>query len=201
VALAGCETTPVSPSAEDNGAQNLSADLYVQKDNKSFRIKSELTIINPEAIRLELRTTVDVPLATIVLTTDKIQYILFHDKKFYSGKPGPHALDPLFPLSVDAKTLVEILEEVKVPGSSCTSDDGTLSSCAGQINGSAFSANWSKRGVAGPLSGRASKIVLELPDRHVSLKFYITDWQRNISNAEHMLSLKVPSGFSSFSTP
>jgi hypothetical protein len=200
--LTGCGTTETKPVIiNPNAPQSFSSDLYVERDGKSYKIKSDIVIVNPRAIRLDMRTTLDLPLASIVLTDQKIDYALYRDKKFYTGRPGPHALDPVFPLAVDVKTLNEILQQKKITGAKCEVDDLGPLSCSGQAGSTTFNVSWSKRQTSGPLAGRASKIVLDLPQRHVSLRFYLNDWQHDVPNAEHLLSLQTPSGFTTLSTP
>ena len=121
--------------------------------------------------------------------------------KFYSGKPGPRALDPVFPLSVDVKTLNEILQQKEISGAQCEKDQMGPLTCRGQTGSTPFVASWSKRQSSGPMAGRASKVVLELPTRHVSLKFYFNDWHQDVPNAERLLTLQTPSGFTTLSTP
>jgi len=198
----GCGTGEVNPTLDkSSGAQSFSSDLYVERDGKSYKVKSDMILVNPKAMRLDLRTTLDLPLASIVLTDQKINYLLYRDKKSYSGVPGPHALDPVFPLSVDVSTLNEILQQKEITGAHCERDGQGLASCNGSVGATQFKVTWSKRPTSGPLAGRASKIILELPQRHVSLRFYLNDWQRNLPDAEHFLSLQTPPGFTSLSTP
>jgi hypothetical protein len=143
----------------------------------------------------------DFPLATILLSKTKIEYLLYHDKKYYSGRPGPHALDPVFPLAVDVRHLLNLLNEIKNPGDNCKSDQEGLSSCSGLSASTPYTINWSKRKTSGPLAGRAAKIVLELPENEATLKFFLTDWRKDVPNAERLLVLKVPAGFRSLPVP
>ena len=173
----------------------------MEKPSQNFKIKSEINIINDHAVRIDLMTTMDLPLASIVLTDNSIDYLLYRAKKHYSGKPGPHALDPVFPMAIDAKHLINLLNEQKNPDDKCDSDENGLTLCSGVTGQTAYVVSWTKRKDSGPLAGRASKIVLELPQRQVSLKFYITDWQKNKSDAERLLALKIPEGYRSYSVP
>jgi hypothetical protein len=163
-----------------------------------------MSLVSDEAVRLDVTTTLDLPLASIVLTDKKIEYALYRDKKFYSGRPNSHALDPVFPLTIDVDTLSAILTEQAPPDAQCQATD-EVRQCTGKTGDGtskvAYKVSWTKRGIAGPLSGRSTRILLELPERHVSLKFILTGWQKNVSNAERLLTLQVPAGFKTFSVP
>ena len=179
----------------------MSADLFVERQSKSYKLKAEINVIRENAVRLDLMTGLDLMLATIILTDSKIEYVLYRDKKYYSGKPNPHALDPVFPLAIDVMALTNILYERTTPGDCELDLSGFPKQCRGVAGKTPYNVTWSKRLTAGPLAGRASKIVLDLPQRQVSLKFYFNDLKKNIGNAERLLSLQVPAGFKSMPVP
>lgn len=207
--LSGCPSAPTKseaelqglPSAEMNTPQNLSGTLFVERENKGYKLKNDINIIGADAVRMDVTTSLDLPVAAILLTNEKIQYVLYREKRFYSGKPNPHALDPVFPLTIDADTLVKILREEKPPGDKCEVENGYLSRCEGRAGSLDYNVAWSNRKGAGPLAGRASKMVLNLPSEKISLRFYFSDWQKNVSNAQRFLSLEVPPGFKTISVP
>jgi hypothetical protein len=60
---------------------------------------------------------------------------------------------------------------------------------------------WSKRSQAGQWAGKATRIELSIPDRKVSLKFYLTAIQKNVSDLDKMSVLQIPQGFQSFPVP
>jgi hypothetical protein len=175
--------------------------MFVEKENKGYKLKTDINIVNSHAVRMDISTTLDLPEASIVLTEDKVEYLLYRQKKFYSGKANPHSLDPVFPLAVDADTLVKILTEEKPKGDQCEVENGFLTQCLGKVGDLEYRVEWSKRKDSGPLAGRASKVVLDLPEQKLSLRFYFSDWQKNVSNAERFLTLQVPPGFRTISTP
>jgi hypothetical protein len=198
----GCGTAQKKNAETTFAPQSFESTLVVDNAGKSYKLKADVSLINPKAVRLDVTNTLDLPLAAVVLTESRIEYVLYRDKKFYSGKANPHALDPVFPLTVDAETLENILSErLPSPSSVCETDGDVLKSCHGRTGETAYQVEWSKRESTGPLSGRASKITLELPERHVSLKFYLTDWQKNMSNAERFLALRIPPGFKNYPVP
>jgi hypothetical protein len=174
----------------------------VEKEIHTYHLKAEITIFGPAALRLDVRTTLDLPVASIVLTDKKIQYALYRNHAFYSGVPSPHALDPVFPLTVNAATLVQVLKEQRVTGAQCELDgDKNLSSCQGKAGDTTFMVKWSKRQSSGPLAGRATKILLELPQSKISLRFYVNDLHRDVSNAERSQTIEVPADFRRLSVP
>ncbi|MDZ4678725.1 MAG: hypothetical protein SGI74_14605 [Oligoflexia bacterium] len=178
-----------------------SANLFVERNGKSYKLKSDIYVLSGKTVRLDVTTTLDLPLASVLLNDQKIEYVLYRDKKYYSGKPNPHALDPVFPLSIDASTLISLLNEQSIKNAQCKTEAGFTSECAGSVGGAQYIVRWEKRATTGLLAGRATKVILELPQRHVALKFYYTNWQKTVSNAERLMVLQVPEGFQSFSVP
>ncbi len=191
----------ISTSPLHNPSQGLSANLFVERNGKSYKLKSEIFILNSSTVRLDVTTTLDLPLASVLLTDQKIEYVLYRDKKYYSGKPNSKALDPVFPLSIDAATLISLLREENMKGAQCKSESGVIAQCAGAVGEAQYVIQWDKRVTTGPMAGRATKVTLELPKRQVVLKFYFTNWQKSVSNAERLMVLQVPEGFKSFSVP
>jgi len=181
--------------------QGLSATLFVEKENHGYKLKADINVVNDHAVRMDVNTSLDLPEASIILTQNKIEYLLYQQKKYYSGRPNSHALDPVFPMSIDADTLVKVLKEEKPVGSQCEQENGYLTQCTGKAGALNYRVTWSKRKDSGPLAGRASKMVIDIAEENISLRFYFSDWQKNVSNAERFLSLQVPPGFKTFSTP
>jgi hypothetical protein len=205
VFIAGCATTSNKnggTATEGIGSsQGFSSSLFVDKNGKSYKLKSEIYILDNRMVRLDVTTTLDLPLASVLLGENKIEYVLYRDKKYFVGRPNPNALDPVFPLSIDAPTLISILREEKIKNAQCDETGDVVSECRGAVGGTQYVVKWEKRASSGPMAGRAMKISLELPGRHVGLKFYFTGWQKSVSNAERLMVLQVPPGFQSFSVP
>jgi hypothetical protein len=200
----GCNTSPVKPAekaSDISSPQSLSGTLFVEHENKGYKLKTDINIVNAHALRMDISTSLDLPEASIVLTEEKVEYLLYREKKYYSGRASPHSLDPVFPLAVDADTLVKILLEEKPNGDQCEVENGFLTQCLGKVGELEYRVTWTKRQGSGPLAGRASKMVLDLPAQKLSLRFYFSEWQKNVSNAERFLTLQVPPGFRSLSTP
>ncbi|MCC6277831.1 MAG: hypothetical protein IT289_07960 [Oligoflexia bacterium] len=191
----------MSKGIQVKGPQALSSTLYVEREGKTYKLKSDIYILSPKAIRIDVTSTVDLPLASVVLTDAKIEYVMYRAKKHYFGKPNPKALDPVFPLSVDVQSLWSVLNEKPTAGSECEGATSQPAKCSGESEGIRYTVEWAKRSSAGPWAGRATKISLSFPDRAVSLKFYLTGWQKNLSDSDGRMALQVPQGFQSFPVP
>src|SRR4051812_13173202 len=61
--LTACPSAPVKNNAGTDlgnagfGAQSLSANLFVDKDAKSYKLKCDVNVINERSVRLDLATT------------------------------------------------------------------------------------------------------------------------------------------------
>lgn len=203
--LTSC-TTPVKKEnlispAKVHSPQTLSSQILIERGLGTYKIKAEINIINDHAVRFDLLTSMDLPLSSIVMTDTSIEYVLYRDKKYYSGKPNPHALDPVFPIAIDVKHIIKLLNEESNTEDKCDSDQYGLTMCTGLSGSTPYIITWSKRKDSGPLAGRASKVSLEIPQRQISLKFLYTDWQKENSDAERLLALKIPDGYRHLSVP
>jgi len=175
-------------------------DLFVNEAGRSFKLKADLSTLSALALRLDVFTTLDLPLASVIMSEREIRYALYRDKKFYQGPVNPHALDPVFPLSVEGRDLVSILNERPLPSQKCERDEaGFLVRCTATkpLN---YTVEWGKRADAGPLKGRATRISLLVPDRKVELKFYLKS-SKPLLNPDRLTQITVPSDFQTRPVP
>ncbi|MBK9293865.1 MAG: hypothetical protein IPM57_05375 [Oligoflexia bacterium] len=176
--------------------QGFSATLYYTENGKSYKLKSEIYMLKPTAVRVDLRTQLDLPLASILLTEEKLEYLLYRDKKYFVGKPGPGALDGIVPLDVSAADLVSAMSERPLKDKKCFQVKGVVTRCLEVLGStSGFNISWEKRNPDRPWLGRATKINIDLIKRGINLRFYLTDWQKNLSNLERFSSLQIPEDF------
>ncbi len=199
---AACSSSPEKPEQTEPLSnsnkvtpQTLSADVYFEERGHSFKLKSDIYILGSQAVRLDLRTQLDLPLASLILTDKKLEYVLYRDKKYFSGKPGPHALDQIIPLEITASELVSVVTEKPLPSQKCELLEGKLSKCRSAAGPMSYTATWGKRENSSPWSGKATKLVIEIPSRKISLKFYFTDWNKKPSNTDRLYTLNIPSDF------
>lgn len=203
VLIVGCagpqkKAGPVSQENEVIQPTHFTSDLYVDENGKSFKLKSELYVLSASAVRIDVLTSLDLPLASIVLTQDQIRYALYRDKKVYQGAPNPQALDPVFPLAVEATDLVSMLMEKPTPNQICKRDaEGKLESCTA-TDPIKYSVEWGKRTQTGPSPGR---VILRIPDRNAELKFYMRNIERNIPTPGALLQINVPADFKTLPVP
>lgn len=196
IILSGCATTdqkdeklgPFSP-------QGYSATLYYSEAGKSYKLKSDIYLLAQKAVRIDLRTQLDLPLASILMTDQKLEYVLYRDKKYFSGKPGPGALDSIIPLDITAEDLVAIVQERPMKNQKCFQAGGKIARCQGNAGPMSYNVSWDKRDSTRPWLGRATKINVDLSSRGINLKFYLTDWQKNLSNLSKLTELQVPENF------
>jgi len=202
-------TTVKTKSAEEHltekpfKAEALSAVIFVEHKGKSYRVKSEINILEDAAIRMDLLTGLDLPLASLLLTKDKVEYLLYRDRKYYRGQPNPNALDKLFPLAVEARTLTRIIQQQKNPGDICKTEakDADVLSCTNSTDGVEYTVSWTQHQNSGLWSGRAKKMILEIPSKETKLKFHFNDLSVALQNKDQLMTLKIPPGFKTYSVP
>lgn len=179
----------------------ITSDLYVERRGKTFKLKGDLTVGPRSSVRMDLLTTLDLPLASVVLTKDVASYILYRKKRFYTGKPNPRALDPLFPIAVNAKTLNRLVRGLPNPGDVCKDLEDGAKQCTNKAGKRPYVVTWSKFSSKRPWSGRAKRVVLELPKSRVKVKFYFRKLRPAEDNIASLMHLKPPAGFKTFSVP
>ena len=195
VFLNSCSTTQIKKNEEAFEPQVISSDVFYEENGKSFKLKSEIFVIGEKTVRVDLRTQLDLPLASLLMSDKKVEYVLYRDKKYFSGKPAPHVLDALIPMDLSSEDLVAVVLERPLRIQHCDYENNLLLRCRGQSGQTPYMVSWSKRTNSSPWSGKATKMIIELPARKISLKFYFTDRQKNPSNLTKVSTLVIPPDF------
>ena len=195
--LSSCSTAPqkLAPSAEGFAPQGFSSDVYYEEGSKSFKLKSDIYLLSPQTVRLDVRTQLDLPVASFVMSDAKLEYILYRSKKYFAGKPGTHALDAIIPLDISAEELVAVILEKPLKSQKCEYENKVLTRCHGSAGPTSYNVLWEKRVSSSPWSGKATKMVIEIPQRKISLRFYFSDWTKKLSNLEQLSSVRIPDDF------
>jgi hypothetical protein len=195
--LSACSTTETKTPIKESSfePQGFSSTLFYEENGKSYKLKADIYLLGMKAVRIDLRTQLDLPLASLLMTDQKLEYVLYRDKKYFNGKPGPHALDSIVPLDISAEDLVSVILEKPLKNQKCFQVAGQLTRCQSATGPASYSVYWEKRDSTRPWLGKATKFVINLPSRKINLKFYLTDWQKKLSNSEKLSTLQVPDDF------
>ena len=122
-------------------------------------------------------------------------------KKYYTGQANPYALDPVFPLAVTSRELVALMNERPLATQQCSKDSaGNLVQCVAE-KPFRYVVQWDKRLAAGPMAGRASKIILQVPGRDVELRFYVKSIEKISKDPQQLLQISVPADFRTLPVP
>lgn len=175
--------------------QVLSSEIHYEENGKNYHLKSDIFIIDERTLRADVRTPLDLPLASFLMSERKLEYLLYRTKKYYSGRPGPKALDAVMPLDLTSSELIAVILERPLENQKCDTESGNLLRCRGTVNSSPYLVSYSRRDSTSPWSGKAKRMVIEFPQRKISLKFYFTEMEKNPSNLVKASTLIVPPDF------
>lgn len=148
-----------------------------------------------DMMRMDVRTQLDFPLVSLLMSDAHLEFVNYRDKKYFSGKPGLRTVDAVVPLEISATDLVAVVLEKPLKNQKCEFQDGNLSQCMGQAGQTPYRVSWTKRDQTGPWYGRAKKMTIQIPQRKINLNFYFTDWQSNLSKVEGLSVLSAPADF------
>lgn len=122
--LTNCQSKPI---IQEDALPNTDTVITSQKwEAKVTDLKSEKSRIvylqvfkktnarqqtNTSSFRIEVTGTLSTRVASIVLAPEKISYALHLQKKFFTGKPSPAAMEPMLGVAIDPNILIKNLTE------------------------------------------------------------------------------------------
>ncbi len=83
----------------------------------------------PNPMRMEVTTSLGIALASIVMKSDEVEYLVPKQKKYYHGPVSESALMPVLKIKVDPKVISAAFFEDSYPNWDCKADNGILSVC------------------------------------------------------------------------
>ena len=135
ILLCGCVTTTQTFNFK---TQPLLLETKIQikdlRKDESQNAKIQIVLLTDQAIRMEVTALFGYPIASILMTPEKIQFALHTSKKYISGPFAARTLYPVFKQNINPKILWNSVHN-RSPGSAdleCTNNElGKPVSCTG----------------------------------------------------------------------
>ena len=89
--------------------------LFLKKGKKSHYLRVYLQAVKNKKLRLDIVTKLYLPLLSMAINNDNLQYLFIQEKKFYYGKKANiQSLKPFLPIPFDPKLLFSFLFDQKI---------------------------------------------------------------------------------------
>ncbi|MCB0366077.1 MAG: hypothetical protein H6624_17885 [Bdellovibrionaceae bacterium] len=186
--LSSCQTTPTRYEDKNEGYWQTKVLIKDKKKNKSYIVHVDMNARVGENLRLDVTTPLGGHLASLVLNSEEVRYVVVKQKKFYSGKPTPKALQPLISVPLDPVLMYNILFDKPIAreGWTCAkSKESFLETCSSEKE--QISLRWSDRVL------NRKTVHIEHPKAELQMNFFTYD--EHIQDKKNLFSLDAPKNF------
>ncbi|MFS4458744.1 hypothetical protein [Bdellovibrio sp. HCB2-146] len=186
--LVGCASKSVREGAYQKAQWETKAMVKDFRQNKTQSLNIDIYAIKNERARFEITALLGFQVASLVMSPQEISYIIYPQKKFFSGRNSERAVEnmiglPLHPMNL---TAIAFDEPVRGRGWACAVDgQGWIASCENKER--SMVVHWLNR------SEGAKKVVITAPQFEMQWQFEAP--QTEVQFKSELFTLKQPEGF------
>lgn len=188
--LVGCQTAPFQFSTQDEGQWQAKAVVKNHVTKQSGVVSIDINAKKQKQIRLDITAVLGQPVASLVLNSDQLTYVLIDQKQYYQGPSEPQALKAILPVSIHPDILYSIVFETPITDKSWVCDRdrmGILKTCQQASTGTRIV--WSDR------KGIRKTVKIENQVGVVQLQFQ--SFQPKVEQRDNLFVLTPPKSFKS----
>jgi hypothetical protein len=132
VGLSACAPKPIQDSIFEKVSWETKAQIRHLRDNQVHNISIDVYAVKGDKLRMEASGTLGYKLASVVMDREKVQAIVFTEKKFYFGSASQDVMTKAFRVPVPPNVFFAIIfdQQLRGTGWKCESDpQGLIQSC------------------------------------------------------------------------
>lgn len=190
--LTGCQMSPTQYDQVSEGQWEGRILIKDKSKNKSYIVSVDIAAIKEsQKLRMDVAAALGTPVATVAVSGQQTEYILFRQKAFYQGKTQPKVLKPILAINMDPRLLFSLLfeDEPQGGGWKCLRDDKDfLKQCENKAAG--LSLEWIER--------KGARKTIEIQHARSSLQINLNSFQPKVVEKADLFNLNAPSGFKSY---
>ena len=186
--LAGCQIAPVKFTDIQEGQWRAKALIKDVEQARSYIVNLNFNVKKDEFARMDVTTTLGMGVASLLVDTKEVHYVLFDSKRFYYGPPQPGVMRPILAIPFDPRWIQNILLDVPIrdKGWSCNSDKNKwLTDCQDAVTG--LKITWSAR------QGDKKTILIE--HAKASVQINVQNFRSKVEERKNLFSLEAPEGY------
>lgn len=131
--LFSCAQKPITEGSYEVANWETKAQIRQLRDNQTHNISIDLYAIKGDKLRMEASGPLGYKLASVVMDREKVQAIIFNEKKFYIGSSTQDVMIKAFRVPVPPNVFFAMIfdQELRGSGWKCDSDPkGLIQKCA-----------------------------------------------------------------------
>lgn len=147
VILVSCQTTPTRYSVQNEGHWQAKSLIRDKVAGRSAVVALDINAKRESRqMRIDIQAALGHPVGVMAMNEDRLTYVVFEEKRYYSGSASSASLKPLIGVPLDPQILFNILFDLPIPNKdwTCSQDaKGFLKECRQTSQG--LSIRWDER--------------------------------------------------------
>ncbi len=159
-----------------------------KEQSRTYIVNLNFNAIRGDKVRMDVTSVLGTGVASLVVDSKEVRYILFDSKRFYYGPPQVDVMRPILALPFDPRWLQNILFELPIPDKSwtCTHEkSGWLAECHDLASG--LKIIW--------LARRGDKKTVQISHEKASVQINVQWFKAKVEDRKNLFELEAPAGF------
>ncbi len=186
--LVGCAGAPMKYSIVQEGNWRAKALIKDLEQSRSYIVNLNFNLVKNQRTRMDVTTALGTGVASMLVESKEVRYVLFDSKRFYYGPPQADVMRPILAIPFDPRWIGNVLLEMPIEGKgwSCTRDSGgLLLECRDSVNH--LKVTWSAR------HGERKSILIE--HSKASVQINVQSFKAKVEERKNLFSLEAPEGY------
>ncbi len=187
-ALFGCASAPVRLNNVNQGQWRAKALIKDLDQGRSYIVNLNINAIRFEKARMDVVSALGTGVASLLVDTKEVRYVLLDSKRFYYGSPQPDVMRPILAIPFDPRWLHNILFDLPLTDKSwtCVKDSkGWLKECRDSVTN--VKITWSAR------QGEKKTILIE--HAKASVQINVQSFKPKVEDRKNLFQLEAPAGY------
>jgi hypothetical protein len=185
--LSACQMAPVKMQDVQAGHWKAKALIKDKEQSRSYIVHLNLNAERLSKARMDVVSALGTGVASLVVDSKEVRYILIDSKRYYYGQPQPEVMRPILALPFDPRWLHNILFEIPFSEKSwsCTTSDSWLKECRDSVTG--IKITWTSR--QGP------KRTIFVEHERASVQINTSVFEPKVEDRKNLFILEAPAGY------
>lgn len=191
LASVGCQTVPTHYNQVAEGQWRAKALIRDNVQSRSYIVNLGFNLIRDQKTRMDVTTALGTGVASLVVDSKEVRYILVDSKRFYFGPPQADVMRPILAMPFDPRWIQNVLLDQPIEGRNwtCSKDEqGLIKEC--RDSGTSVTVTWSGR------RGDKKSILINHPKASVQIN--VQSFKPKVEDRTGLFSLEAPEGYQKF---
>lgn len=160
----------------------------VKGSDRKGVVNVKFAAIDGDKLRLDVTSAIGSHVASMLVTQDKLQYLVVANKQMVESKPNKDAMAQILKIPMEPTVLYNVLFDRPIENKnwSCTNDEQNYLKQCKELR-SKLTVDWKSR--------EGHKRIIDIQHSSGSVQLNLTDFNSSVSNPDQAFSLSAPASF------